>query len=69
MTVDIIFSSRDIVKNPDESILFLAKRQNNLYKIDLGKFLKQSASCLVSIKEEQWIDRAESKQGKHKKGV
>ena len=44
-----------IIKNFDGFILFTAKRQNNLYKIDLEDFLDQNVSCLVSIKREQWI--------------
>ena len=44
-----------IVKNSDGSILFIAKRQNNLYKIDLEDLSDQNVSCLVSIKGEQWI--------------
>ena len=39
-----------IVKNSDGSILFIAKRQNNLYKIDLEDLSDQNVSCLVSIK-------------------
>ena len=42
-----------IVKNLDGSILFSAKRQNNLYKIDLGDLSNQNVSFLVSIKGEQ----------------
>ena len=40
-----------IVKNSDRSILLTAKRQNNLYKIDLEDLSDQNVSCLVSIKE------------------
>ena len=39
-----------IVKNSDGSILFTAKRQNNLYKINLEDLSDQNVSCLVSIK-------------------
>ncbi|RDX62902.1 hypothetical protein CR513_58723, partial [Mucuna pruriens] len=43
-----------IVKNLDGSLMFSAKRQNNLYKINLTDLTNQSVTCLVSIKDDTW---------------
>lgn len=44
-----------IVKNSDGSLLFIAKRQGNLYKIKLGELSSQNVSYLVSVKENNWL--------------
>ena len=44
-----------IVQNKDGSLLFTSKRQNNLYKIKLVDLTKQDVTCLVLVKDNQWI--------------
>ena len=43
------------VKHGNDSLLFIAKRQGNLYKIKLGELTDQNVSCLVSTKENSWM--------------
>jgi len=44
-----------IVQNKDNSSLFSAKRQGNLYKIKLTNLSSQNVSCLLSIKEHHLV--------------
>ncbi|RDY04547.1 hypothetical protein CR513_11734, partial [Mucuna pruriens] len=52
---DVSFNKGEcIVKDYKGSIIFSAKRQNNLYKIDLANLTNKNATCLVSISDDQW---------------
>src|SRR4051812_15482018 len=54
---DIIFNQKSCkaVCQKDGSILFLGKRKNNIYNIDLSDLEKQKVTCLMSVSEEQWV--------------
>ncbi|RDX80830.1 hypothetical protein CR513_38569, partial [Mucuna pruriens] len=43
-----------VLTDCNDSIIFYAKRQNNLYKIDLTDLTNQNVTCLVSINDDQW---------------
>ena len=43
-----------VVKLPDGSKMFSAKQQN-VYKINLVELSNQRVTCLLSLKDEQWI--------------
>ncbi|RDY01393.1 hypothetical protein CR513_15282, partial [Mucuna pruriens] len=50
---DVCFNKGEcIVKDCKGSIIFSAKRQNNLYKIDLTYLTNQKVTCLVSINDD-----------------
>src|SRR3954463_10074449 len=54
---DMIFNQKSCkaVSQKDDSILFIGKRKNNIYKIDLSDLEKQKVTCLMSVSEEQWV--------------
>ncbi|RDX83957.1 hypothetical protein CR513_35059, partial [Mucuna pruriens] len=52
---DVSFNKGEcIVKYLDGSLLFFARRQNNLYKINLTELTNQNVTCLVSINNDKW---------------
>src|SRR4051812_41840933 len=56
---DIIFNQNSCkaISPKDGSILFIGKRKNKIYKIDLLDLKNQQVTCLLSINEEQWVWR------------
>ncbi|RDX85383.1 hypothetical protein CR513_33440, partial [Mucuna pruriens] len=44
-----------IVRRSDNTTIFVAKRNNNLYKINFENLNKQKITCLVSKEDELWI--------------
>src|SRR4051812_44979254 len=54
---DIIFNQKSCKAFSQKygSILFIGKRKNKIYKIDLSDLKTQKLTCLLSINDEQWV--------------
>src|SRR3954469_18888337 len=52
---DIMFNQKSCkaISQKDGSILFIGKRKNKIYKIDLSDLKNQKVTCLLSVNEEQ----------------